>query len=567
MKSSTHFLARKLRQYRYRAKQLRRFSSEKEFSLNAQQRLWVRQLQRLYSELKPYHSGQKLRKIAAGAAIFLGLHLNHTQAQDFLPPVINPWQFESENFWPIQEFVDIDNDGDLDLFLAGYGPFEYYFNLKFYENIGSPFISTFIEFQMDPFGVEDDQVTNPTFGDLDADGDLDMLIGGYGMYSGVRYYENVGDAENPAFDNYQYNPFGLGDAEYFSFVHLADFDADGDLDLFVSESQGIFTYYENIGDPLSPSFASPQTNPFGIGDLLGPIYVRAFDFVDFDDDGDLDLFVHDYDTSYDEGMFYLENTGGANNPAFTSVVEAPFNLQLNAYSAVHLHAADFDNDGDIDLTAGVYYGGLQFFENLGDNIAPTSADFSITTNFETAYNFSGTEFPFFDPNSDDQLDKISIESIPSGGILTMAGGPALFGGEEIGQSSLMLLSYVPDDGGFGLDYDQFQFKVADDDVFSAETYTVSITVDPPSAVQEVQSSGRIQLRQNPVYQMVRFQASEALAGDFRVFNGLGQLVLEGKVDVLPGEEGSFSVATLPTGHYWLQIQTEKQMLIVDFLKH
>ena len=567
MKTRTHFLARKLRQYRFRAKQLRRVQSSSTSGLNPQQQKWARQLQNLYQELQSYCSARSLRRIAAGAAIFLGLQAT-SFAQDFVEPIQNPWQLESENFWPIQEFVDIDNDGDLDLFLSGYGPNEGYFNLKFYENIGIASSPLFIDFEMNPFGVSDLQVTNATFGDLDNDGDLDMLLGSYDQMTGVRYYENVGDAENPFFDNYQYNPFGIQDAIYFNFVHLTDLDNDGDLDLMLTQSQGILTYYENTGDASAPIFNSPTDFPFGLNSLPLGTYVRAFDLADLDGDGDQDMLIHEYDTSYDEGLFYLENVGDASNPNFAVAVEAPFNLSLNGYSAVHLNMADFDADGDIDLTAGVYDGGILYFKNLGDNVAPTSTDFSIITPFETAYEFTEEDFPFFDANADDDFDKISIEAIPTGGILSMAGGGGLFGGEEIDAEDLFLLAYIPDAGGFGVDYDQFQFKVADADAFSDETYTVTITVQNPGSTQESTLDLGCSILQNPIQDVLRVQLGDQPINALQVVNPVGKIVAQQIASNWVGDNTIELVSERwPSGTYWLQITGEKGIQVIPFVKY
>ena len=567
MKTRTHFLARKFRQYRFRAKHLRRAQSSSTPMLTPQQQKWARQLQNLYQELQSYYSRRTLRRMAAGAAVFLSLQAP-SFAQDFVEPIQNPWQLESENFWPIQEFVDIDNDGDLDLFLSGYGPNEGYFHQKFYENIGIASSPLFIDFEMTPFGVSDLQVTNATFGDLDNDGDLDMLLGSYDQMTGVRYYENVGDAENPFFDNPQYNPFGIQDAVYFNFVHLTDLDDDGDLDLMLTQSQGILTYYENTGDANAPIFSNPTDFPFGLNTLPIGTYVRAFDLADLDGDGDQDMLIHEYDTSYDEGIFYLENVGDASNPNFAAAVEAPFNLSLNAYSAVHLNLADFDADGDIDLTAGVYDGSILYFKNLGDNVAPTSSDFSIITPFETAYEFTEADFPFSDANSDDDFDKISVETIPTGGILSVAGGGGLFGGEEIDAEDLFLLAYIPDAGGFGVGYDQFQFKVADADTFSDETYTVTITVQNPGSTQESLLDLGCRILQNPIREVLRVQLGDQPILTIQVVSALGSIVAEQtETKWIGGNIVELAAQEWPSGTYWLKIRGEEGTQIIPFVKH
>jgi len=92
--------------------------------------------------------------------------------------------------------------------------------------------------------------SNPDFADLNNDRDLNVVIGM--MYGGFRYYENIGNFNNPDFviNNVVFNSIT---EEGWSAPNLCDIDNDGDLDLFPTSDERVW-FYENIGNPESPQF-------------------------------------------------------------------------------------------------------------------------------------------------------------------------------------------------------------------------------------------------------------------------------------------------------------------------
>jgi hypothetical protein len=324
----------------------------------------ISRLNHLFRQLCNYFTQIELKKILAGAAIFIGLPLA-SQSQSFALPVQNPFGLNPDSVYVARPaLADIDNDGDYDLFAGVYEPYIPAY-IHFNENIGTINSPNFDGPQDNPFGLvlPSAMVVFPDLADLDNDGDLDLLLGvtlEESYFPQFQYYENTGTPTEPAFAAAEINPFGLIGGFGFAVPKFADIDNDGDLDLFSGEYGGNLKFYENTGTPAEPDFAAPVQNPFGI---TAAYQIAAPAFSDMDQDGDLDLLVGEYYGNFQ----YYRNSGTVQVPAFAPPLENPFGL-IATYEFNMPAIADLDDDGDDDILVGEYYGMFQYFQNTDTTI-------------------------------------------------------------------------------------------------------------------------------------------------------------------------------------------------------
>ena len=246
----------------------------------------IRKIKRLVQELAGVLSHAALKKILGVPPVLIGISFStQANAQLFDSPVANPFGLESTNVVAFPAFADLDGDGDQDLLVG-----EDYGVKKYFQNTGTPLNPQFAAPQVNPFGLSSTNYPAfPAFADLDGDGDMDLLVGE--LYGALKYFQNIGTPFNPDFAAPLTNPFGLDSTYIFALTAFADLDGDGDQDLLIGEYYGVLKYYQNTGTSLSPQFAAPQENPFG---LESTNMVAAPAFADLDRDGDFDLLVGEY---------------------------------------------------------------------------------------------------------------------------------------------------------------------------------------------------------------------------------------------------------------------------------
>ena len=200
-------------------------------------------------------------------------------------PVISLNQ-TTESYFAIQAgefsspvFADIDGDGDADLFIGKKDG-----RIDFYENIGTDH-SALWNFISDQYNsIDVGSYAAPAFVDIDHDNDLDMFVGQ--MYGKLLFYRNDGSTQFAAWTLVSDNLDSI-DVGWYGIPTFGDLDRDGDFDLLIGNGDGRIYYYCNEGTPHSFSFSliTDYYDSIDVGDRAAPI------LSDFDSDGDWDLFI------------------------------------------------------------------------------------------------------------------------------------------------------------------------------------------------------------------------------------------------------------------------------------
>lgn len=261
-------------------------------------------------------------------------------------------------------FVDIDGDGDFDAFIG-----QKYGSVMAVKNNGSaatPLLQVWADPDVPLSGLNVSYRSQPGFVDIDNDGDSDVFIGDeYGI---IRYYKNIGSTIKSVFSEQTgaANPFDGVNVGGSSKPFFVDIDNDGDFDAFIGENAGIIHYYENTGTNTVPVFTEQTgaANPFDgvdVGNNSSPF------FVDIDGDGDFDAFVGEWEGIIN----YFENTGTNTAPVFTEQIGTanPFDgVDVGYMSSPSF--VDIDGNGVFEAFIGEKTGIVNYFENTGTKTTP-----------------------------------------------------------------------------------------------------------------------------------------------------------------------------------------------------
>ncbi len=228
-------------------------------------------------------------------------------------------------------FADVDNDGDLDIFIANENS-----SNRLYLNNGAGIFNE----ETKKAGLQSaGGGTGCSFGDIDNDGDVDLYVGNWSrknilyknllVESGTLLFEDITDTAMVGGKSFTKS----------NGVVFADIDNDADLDLFVTNRKTSNRLYINDGKGIF----TDETEK-----LIGKDSLESYGAVieDFNGDGARDIYL----SNVGENIFY-KNV--ANKYFKDKTIK--YGAKISGYSTGSA-AGDLDNDGDLDLYIANYVG-------------------------------------------------------------------------------------------------------------------------------------------------------------------------------------------------------------------
>ena len=180
-------------------------------------------------------------------------------------------------------FADIDEDGDLDA-IIGHEPYPGTTSLEFHRNTGTLQSPKFeLDQTNNPFiDLTEDELSLrpvPEFVDIDHDGDQDLFVG---TTSGnVLFFLNTEEGKFDVSLDQTLNPLAGASVIYRAAPAFADIDQDGDLDAFIGNQNGNIIYFENQN--LPPAINGLSSTTFTENDAPVPV-AAALNIADTDND-------------------------------------------------------------------------------------------------------------------------------------------------------------------------------------------------------------------------------------------------------------------------------------------
>ncbi len=367
----------------------------------------------------------RLRREPLAAALSLALLLTAAgsgpaEGQGFTRVLTGDWVADAGGSRSVN-WIDADADGDLDLYVTRGGSFGE--DNLYFRNDEGDFV------RVTDVAIADDshRAVGASWGDHDNDGDPELLV--------VSWYNEFNDF----FDNNGDGTFTRPSESILNTVRTfsedvvwVDVDADGDLDAFVANSGNASAqdnlFYLNESGSFVEQASSPLSNDGR--------YARCPAWGDYDDDGDLDLFVAN-ELDQDNRLYRNElvETGSA---TFVEVVDAG-SLTSDGGASFGASWADIDNDGDLDLFV-VNSSGQPDFLYRNELAETGTATFTRVLDEAPAQDTDwGVSCAFGDVDNDGDLDLFVTNGFSSGSVIPR--NNALY--ENDGQGSFTAMTSDP----------------------------------------------------------------------------------------------------------------------------
>ncbi len=248
------------------------------------------------------------------------------------------------------DWVDYDNDGDLDIMITGRDNSNINVS-RIYKNNGD---NTFTEQTgIVLIGV---YYSSTAWGDYDNDGDLDILLTGRNQSETriSRIYKNNGNDSFSEQTGISITAVDMGDCSW------ADYDNDGDLDILV-------TGYNSVSGSVSKIFRNNGNNTFTeqTSISLSGVYYSSVAWGDYDNNEYADILLCGYNTATTQIMSKVYKNNG--NNSFTEQT----GIKITGSYLGSAEWGDYDNDGDLDIIlSGSNSSGIaisEIYRNNGSN--------------------------------------------------------------------------------------------------------------------------------------------------------------------------------------------------------
>lgn len=401
------------------------------------------------------------------------------------------------------------------------------------------------------------------FVDINQDGHLDAFVC-HDVDPNV-YYMNDGSG------NLVFNQGGLGDiaggGNYGSI--WIDYDNDRDMDMFIAKCRGGSTTI-NINEMHENDGTGTFTEVASTVGLADPLQTWSSAWGDFDNDGDMDVFVGA--SSNADGTHKLMRNNG--NSTFTNVTAASGILPALTNLGIENAAYDFDNDGNLDIASN----GSILFGN-GD------LTFTVYDNL-----LAGDNGSFGDLNNDGFIDAISGGTLYTNNTntnnwvkITTTGVASNINGigarVEVHTASGIQIRDVRSGEGFrfmstlnthfGLGTETAITNIiiywpsgAIDNVLNPTINTHHIITEGQTLSIEDETLESIAIHPNPVGKVMTINSPVNLVGKIAtIFNIEGKRVLNLKL-----KEHSIDVSSLRQGNYILRLESDGKVYTQKFIK-
>ena len=209
---------------------------------------------------------------------------------------------------------------------------------------------------------------HPSFGDIDGDGDQDLLLGDQDGF--IRVFENDNGFQTVP-TQLTDNTSSIIDVGQFSTPQLFDLNRDGLLDLMVGEKEGNINYYKNIGTTTAASFQFIEDT---LANIVAPNYLGIYGY----------SVPHFLDVAGMTVLFLGTETGVVQYYTLDALASDEFAASLPNENMIKREGdrssvafTDFNNDGFLDLVMGQVGGGLAFFLDIWENVEEVEVSNSL----------------------------------------------------------------------------------------------------------------------------------------------------------------------------------------------